>query len=396
MNTINQTTIAGYIQFLFQKKHGKDAPAELIAKWQQLSDAKIQQELQGLYASWSWPLAQGLQEENKFLQSIQPKVAPHVNTISPKVEKKSWPKWLKTILTLIPIFLGLYLTYQYYSFKNADYLYALTNNIAVRDGNTNIVGRMDLYSRKVKSDSVASIERIRYCGHSTETFIIDGNEIEFNRVILDSTNFWGFLTNNPSSVGYVNASTVTEDAEEQRLHKSVFYTIKDNADELRDLKYIQRKIIVNCIREKNSLKKLQIAAPCRDNGGRRTLGILRQTLVENEKYCMIAKLSNGHYYRFIGDTKNEFYKEPELVEYKFEGDESTSELDGDYLFRYNGKNYDIIDCQSGRKLGQSVNNNEGAVDYFEFIKPVEPEPESSPVEVLFDSLGNQIMDMING
>lgn len=67
----------------------------------------------------------------------------------------------------------------------------MTNNIAVRDGNTNIVGRMDLYSRKVKSDSVASIERIRYCGHSTETFIIDGNEIEFNRVILDHTNFWG-------------------------------------------------------------------------------------------------------------------------------------------------------------------------------------------------------------
>ncbi|HPI55341.1 MAG TPA: hypothetical protein PLU10_11660 [Chitinophagaceae bacterium] len=396
MNKINQTTIAGYIHFLFKKKHGKEAPAELVAKWQSLTDEKIQQELQGLYASWSWSLAQGLQEENKFLQSLRPMEVKSEKPLPDTKTKKSIPKWVKALMTLIPIFLGLYLTYQYYGYKNADYLYALTNNIAVRDGNTNIVGRMDLYSRKVKNDSVASIERIRFCGHSTETFIIDGNEIEFNRVILDTNNFWGYLTNNPSCVGYVNASTVTEEAEEQRLHKSVFYTIKDNADELRDLKYIQRKIMVNCIREKSSLKKLQIAAPCRDNGGRRTLGILRQTLVENEKYCMIAKLSNGHYYRFLGDAKNEFYREPEIVQYKFEGDESTSELEGDYLFRYNGKSYDIIECQTGRKLGQSVNNNEGAVDYFEFIKPVEPEPESSPVEILFDSLGNQIMDIING
>lgn len=88
-----------------------------LSPMRNVSDAKIQQELQGLYASWSWPLAQGLQEKNKFLQSIQPKAAPQVNTIAPKVEKKSWPKWIKAILTLIPIFIGLYLTYQSYSLK---------------------------------------------------------------------------------------------------------------------------------------------------------------------------------------------------------------------------------------------------------------------------------------
>ncbi len=397
MNKIGRNHIEAYITHLFFLRHQKNPPTSLIDKWKILPEERIDKELEGLYLSWNWSLIQGRKEEQDYLMTLNKvkETPPSIPVVDKSMRKI--PRWIKLIIIGIPIVCILYISYQYYCFKHPNYLYALTNNIAIRDGNTNIVGRMDLYSRVVKNDSNSTVEKISMYGQSTEVFLIDGDEVEFNRVILDTSNFWGYLNSEAKSIGYVNASTVTQNVDEQKMHKQVFYNIKDNSIELKELKYAHRKIIVNCLRENRQLKKLQIAAPCREmNSGRKALGIIRQELVKDEKYCMIAKLDNGKYYRFLGDIKNDFYKEPEQVEYQYEDESDLSALEGDYLFKYNGKNFDIIDCSSLKRIGQSVNGNDGAIDHFVFFRP-EPEvtPSSdSPVD-LIDTIGSKLIDLLN-
>ncbi len=397
MNKIGKNHIESYISHLFFLRHQKNPPTALVEKWKSLPDERIDKELEGLYVSWSWSILQGKKEEQDFLLSLK-----KVDTNSPTSDSsikstRKIPRWIKFIGISLPIMFLLYLSYQYYSFKNPNYLYALTNNIAIRDGNTKIVGRMDLYSRVVKNDSNPTVEKIRMYGQSKEVFLIDGEEVAFNRVILDTNNFWGYLQSDENSIGYVNASTVTQEKDEQKMHKQVFYNIKDNNLELKELKFAHRKIIVNCLQENRQLKKLQIAAPCREsNSGRKALGIIRQELVKDEKYCLIAKLDNGKYYRFVGDIKNDFYKEPEQVEYQFEDESDLSALEGDYLFKFNGKTFDIIDCSTLQRVGQSVNGNDGAIDHFTFFRP-EPAvtPSIDSPSDLIDTLGSKLIDLLN-
>lgn len=64
---ISRTNIVAYINFLYQKKFGQEAPPDLLDSWNGLSDSEVNIHLNGLYKHWNLDAISSKNFEQEFL-----------------------------------------------------------------------------------------------------------------------------------------------------------------------------------------------------------------------------------------------------------------------------------------------------------------------------------------
>lgn len=358
--SITKNNIADFITYLFRKRKGQDPPSQLTEGWKALSNEEIGDQLSGLFHSW------GLTDEDKrneinafFKESLfapkpQPQQAPRVVPVAvheqpvqpapvliPGRRKKRWPY---IVLPVAALLLG-YLGYQYMAYSSMQYLYTITDNVSVRDEHKEIVARMDLY--KVEG-SVPSFQKMKAVDKEIYYRNIDNTDNLYpcRKVWLKEGGFFSYLFKNNKDVGYVNTNYVVDNVKEFDLYQTAFKEVKNNKAENADLKAIYRKIIIGSMSLDGDTGNKFIAL--HTSGIPRaaadaTYGILKQSLKDNVKYVIIAGLSDGFYYRFEGDIKNNEYSAPEKITVTGE-DQSTKPLNGAYRFMNKGGKIILYDC----------------------------------------------------
>ena len=103
----------------------------------------------------------------------------------------------------------------------------------------------------------------------------------------------------------------------------------------------------------------------------KTYAILKQTIVENIKYVIIAGLSNGYYYRFEGDIKENTFAAPEKIEV-INNERDPVPLSGSYRFFNIGKSTYLYDCKANLPLSfEAIKDEKGKISAFRYKAPVD-------------------------
>ena len=172
----------------------------------------------------------------------------------------------------------------------------------------------------------------------------------------------------------MNTNYVVDNYNEFRLYQTAFKEVKNNKAENTALKAIYRKVIIGSMGLDPDMTDKYIVTHT-ENLPRaavdRTYAVLKQTIVDNIKYVIIAGLSDGYYYRFEGDIKENKFVAPEKIEV-INGNSDPVPLGGSYRFFNIGRSAYLYDCKANLPLNfEAVEDSNGKIHAFEYKLPVD-------------------------
>ncbi len=433
---INQLNVQALIQHLYQKKYNAAAPQELIEKWGNLSQSEINENLDKLFfENWKSSAAEKDLAIANFLEvnniatntpavssgvSVIPPTpttsitVPQTNNISqpipptqaPPVEQQVYyeagPTTGQRVLKIVTwiVVLGLvalatYIGYKYYKFSNLHQLYTLTERVTLRGADGKEVGTMDLNGGNGSSSyaSVTAYDEEIYNRPIDST----GKLYEHRKVLLKSDDFMKYLMDDESIIAYVNAKLVIDNEADFQLYRKLFGSLNTIDNNRLSLK--QRKIIASSIKKSSALSALYLVSGCSNSTAsirRSYSSFIINEINKESKYQIIARLSNGSYYQFVGDVVSNIYDTPS--QFNFEASESLDKImRGDILFSQSGsgatKKYNVTDC-FGKKLRYEANiDGSGLITSFRYVPPVILPPTPSPDSI---DIPEVIQDVIEG
>jgi hypothetical protein len=387
--SINQSNIADFIRYLFKKRKGTEPPQQLLESWAKLNNDEIGTQLSGLFQSWGLSDEDKRMEINAFLKEtlFAPKPAqqqsqplpqkpvtvavPPSNALPPRlsdapVKKKSvLPKAIGLLAAVL--ILG-FLCFKYIAYANTKFLYTITDNVSIRDDNNKVVARMDLFPAP---GSTPSFQKLKALDDQIYYKSIDnsGQLFPFRKVLLKEGSFISYLFGQNKEVGYVNTNYVVDNVKEFDLYQTAFKEVKNNKAENEDLKAIYRKIIIGSLGmdpgtgqkfialHTNSIPKSAVNA---------TYGIIKQPIKNNVKYNIVAGLSDGFYYSFLGDIQSNEYTSPQKV-MMIDANGETKPLAGAYRFINKDGRIALYDCMTNSVTNylsqKDANGNIGSFVY---------------------------------
>jgi hypothetical protein len=362
--SINKNNIADFIRYLFKKRKGTEPPQTLLDGWAALSNDEIAAQLSGLFQSWGLTDEDKRMEINAFLKNylftpkpVQPQRPPTVvvsasNPLPPRLSdalpgKKKSSVMVKAIVSLAVVLILGFLCFKYIAFKNTKFLYTITDNVSIRNDDNKIVARMDLFPVQ---GSTPSFQKLKALDDQIYYKSIDdgGQLFPFRKVLLKEDNFFSYLFGQNKEVGYVNTNYVVDNVKEFDLYQTAFKEVKNNKAENEDLKAIYRKIIIGSMGmdpgtdqkfiqlHTNSIPKSAV---------NETYGIIKQAIKTNVKYNIIAGLSDGFYYAFLGDIQSNEYTAPQKV-MMVDANGETKALAGSYRFINKDGRIALYDCMT--------------------------------------------------
>lgn len=323
---ITQKDIVEFISTLYKKRYSEAAPADLLNKWSQLSNADIDKNLNELFAHWGYTKQQGDYEINEFLETRNaPAVISNQTTLA---SKRRFPfGYMLFVLLLMGI--G-YVLYEYVGYRNLGTVYCLTDNVTLRMADGTKVGRMDLFPKK--STELASFGKLIAASEKAVSMKFpDLNKKIMVRELFLKEDFLSYLLGDKSERVFAASAFLTESKQEYKLFKSVFKNLPLNKNENAQLKFAYRKVIVGCLRISNRLSAY-IDLPCDGEYDKQYKGILYVDL-KDSKYQIIAKLNDGKYYHFIGNSRDNEFAKIRTVETKIFDIISFDILSKDALFK---------------------------------------------------------------
>ncbi|KAA5533442.1 hypothetical protein F0919_12950 [Taibaiella lutea] len=394
--SINKNNIADFIRYLFRKRKGTEPPQALLDGWSALSNDEIATQLSGLFQSWGLTDEDKRMEINSFLKDylFTPKpapvkrpaviVAPPSDTMQqnqPVFKKKKSNKMLVRYGTAVLLILLCFLGYKYIAFKNTKYLYTITDNVSIRNDDNRIVARMDLFPVQ---GSTPSFQKLKAQDDEIYYKSIDnsGQLFPFRKVLLKEDNFITYLFGQNKETGYVNTNYVVDNVKEFDLYQTAFKEVKNNKDENADLKAIYRKIIIGSMSIDASTGEKYISLHTNNlprSAVNATYGIVKQSIKTNVKYNIIAGLSDGYYYSFVGDIQNNEYVAPQKI-MMIDADGESKPMTGAYRFINQDGRIVLYDCLTNAVTNyKSQKNSDGNIASFVY---------EAPANIIDDILGN--------
>jgi len=384
--SINKNNIADFIRYLFKKRKGTEPPQTLLDGWAALNNDEIATQLSGLFQSWGMTDEDKRTEINSFLKDylFAPKPAPAkrpptVVVAPPDVAQQNPPAFTKkksnkmltrygtAVLLILLIFLG----YKYIAFKNTKYLYTITDNVSIRNDENQIVARMDLFPVQ---GATPSFQKLKAVDNEIYYKSIDnsGQLFPFRKVLLKEDNFITYLFGRNKETGYVNTNYVVDNVKEFDLYQTAFKEVKNNKDENADLKAIYRKIIIGSMSIDASTDQKYISLHTNNlpkSAINATYGIVKQSIKTNVKYNIIAGLSDGYYYSFLGDIQNNEFTAPQKITMT-DADGTSKPMTGAYRFINRDGRIVLYDCLTNSVTNyKSQKNTDGNITSFVYEAP---------------------------
>lgn len=364
---IKKENIVAFISTLYEKRYDTPVPAELLNKWSNLDNAEIEKNLQALFAHWGFTPQQGQREIDDFLKTrVQSGITPHDFVPTPTKKKRRFP--LPYILFIALLAGGAYVAYQYMQYSNLKTVYCLTDNVTLRLEDGKKVGRMDLFEGM--HNDVTSYTKLLATDNGTvlKKFPDLKKEIAVRELYL-LDNFWIYLKGGKGAKAYASSAYLTESKQEFELFKSVFKNVAQNRTENAKLRFAYRKVIVGCLRiSKQTERKVEL--PCDGSYAKNLDGICCIDLGKG-KYQAIAKLNDGKYYHFVGNTKSNEFAKIKVVQTMFEF-LPNSEMNNDFLFKVNRQTAALYDCdgKSQHLYSEAISETNPQIKNFEWFCPL--------------------------
>jgi hypothetical protein len=396
---IDSKNIIQYIQFLYFKKYNQAAPIELLNKWEKIPEQEILIRLDHLYESWDYNLVQrGLivqefvaqqasgkndmhiaanqlfQNEKLTLEVKEAKAKSlHINKVPNGGSKKArWIFRFIKLLVIAAIIGGAYLAFKYYQFTHLHNIYTLTERVLIRTEFGKEIGTLDLNA----TGKPNSFQELTVLDNEIYNRAIDssGKLYEHRKVVMQKNNFLDFVQNKPEIFAYVNAKFVVDSKEEYEMYKRIFGKLQ--ADDNKRLQLKHRQIIASCLKRNNSIKNLYVISSCSgivNKTIKNTSGIIVDELILDNKYQIMARLSDGYYYLFKGDVNSNQYEIPKRIGYNETPNRDDEFITGDFLFKYDKKKdtYYLTNCKGQMLPFESVNNSLGEISFFKKTEPAE-------------------------
>jgi|GEM_PF-733998 len=410
---INKSNIIPFISYLYWERKKAAPPVALLESWQQLDDAAIQEHLQVLFESWGYAPAAADREIALFL-ARQPGTATTVApaspivTESPVIPQQAQPvpplferpattpppsppppppvytpprtyttnyppapaaprrrsrrgAWSLLFLLLIALAAGVYALYQYTTYQSLKRLYTITDNVAVRDASGDVVGRMDVYGNPARN----SYASLRALDNQEHLLPVNGKEYSMRMVLSDSATFRDYLFRRDENTFYVSAAYLTPNKEDYQRYREVFRSINNNAKESNRLSAAYRQVIVGALNAAGN-KDLYVANTCNNQNNDLT-AVWTNTAKGSKVKVAAAKMSDGQYYLFAGNTETGVYEAPQPLYYKAPNLSDLQPLrNRDLLFKENGSNVYLYQCDGSSTDFFATPDSEGKITSFQW------------------------------
>lgn len=223
-------------------------------------------------------------------------------------KKSKTVRWL--VLLALAAILSVFVAYKYYCFQELGRVYALTNNIAIRDADEESavqIGRMDIFGSFLNEQNAAENS------YSDLKIIENDPSNRYVKVQLQES-FADYLFAN-SAPAFVHRNIITTNKTEFDDYQHIFAAIKNDYNELDKLQAVYRKMIYNAIRTSPDIKGLTLAGTCNVEtklSKKAPLSIgqyIRKDINNNVSgRFVIVQLSNGFYYTIQADKEGNVSK----------------------------------------------------------------------------------------
>jgi hypothetical protein len=409
---INQDNITDFIKYAFRIRKKQEAPGSLLEAWRNVPPHEIGPRLEQLFESWNFTTQQKndvVQDFFRYQKVVNQGTVKSTNNYksseptlpnSGKGDKKKWGKLSRLVYPLILCFTIalLYFAKKYFDYDKLHYVYTLTERVAIRNESREQIGSMDL---NPQSNS-KSFQRLLAADNEIYPKAIDSSDklYDHRKVYIKPITFWEFLQDKPNIYGYVNAKFVVDSKEEFETYKRLFGQLLPADNKKLQLKH--RRIVAQSISFDKSLKNYYLLSPCIESSERirkYNSGILVHEIIPDNKYEIIAKLSDGFYYQFSGDFVSNSYARPRRIGYVAKPNREDECLQGELFFKYDAKNNKFLlrNCKGQSLDFEAILSTEGSILYFTKkepqINPFEPIEEMAEDALdIFDS----VKDVING
>lgn len=353
MYSINRENIVPFIAQLYRERKHTEAPQALLESWANLSDEEIDKNLTGLFESWGMGLPERERAIERFLASrrtpiIPPNAEPEIfhTASAPKKSISTWI-WAGLILILLG---GGYLGFQYVRYLSLGRVYAITENIMVRDAQGKEAARMDLFPKT--QSAFTSYNSLRVLDDEIHFIQPRGSDKEYptRRVLLDEATFADFLLRQDELAHFVNINYIVNDKREFDLYQNAFRELQAVPSDNASLLAAYRKIIVGSMVQQNDLQGRYLLARAANLNPTLLKNTSSYILIENQKnklYTIIAGLDDGKYYRFAGDVSTNTFLEPVPVLVQTP-DGQIGELTGNYRFVKNGTQWKLFNTDDNK------------------------------------------------
>lgn len=389
MNQINRTNIQPFIAQLYRERKSSEAPAALLNSWVNLTEEEIEQNLSGLFESWGMGPQERSTAISRFVKSQQNQYTQATATTAfsqesaagqydnpaanPK-KKNSLGLWIALLLV---VGVGGFFAYKYVQYIGMGRVYAITENIVIRDQEGKSVGRMDLYQKdKAYGNSYTNLRTVDKEVHFKQP---EGSDKEYptRMVLMDSIGFLDFIFKKDKVASFVNVNYIVNDKAEYELYQSAFKEVATVAADNAKLTVIYRKVIVGAMAKTKGTQDKYVVT----NKGNLPLSALKNTesilVFEKQKgseYVVIASLNDGNYYQFEGDINTNVFKPLQLINVYDEYNVATN-LTGSYRFTKTGDKWRLYNVAERNTTNYELSVRNDGADYdFIYIAPPVVEP----------------------
>jgi hypothetical protein len=383
---IDKNNIKAFINFLYLYKHGAPASEELLAKWNNLTEEQVQAQLKHLFVNWNYTPTSVINLKNEFIAKqkkandsstqaagqnsdtpntpvTEPTVAVTANTNNGK--KNIFANTIFKILGLIVLLGLIYLGYEFLKYNNLKYVYAISENIIIRNASGQKLDSLSFTPTKTTNVNVA--DKIKVLDDLIYERTIDerGGLKPHRKILYKTEGFIPYLLNKEKYYAYINANYVVDDEEEVKKYKQLFRAL--NKEEMNKYELRFRKVILFSSQLYKPLADAYVlptcAAPAKRIKEKYSLGIC-QNLERANNFMVLCPMSDGYYYCFAGDVKAQTYQKPIKLTI---GDGTTNYLPNNTIFKLypEEKCYYAFDCNGNALNLKSVHNTDGIIMYFE-------------------------------
>jgi hypothetical protein len=390
---INTKNVIEFIKHLYFNKYQNPAPQALLDKWSKLTDTEIQGNLQALFASWNYSTDQAEQIKKEWFYLQKSKESKVTNTANVQVLKSTSKWWRWPILILIFGTMA-YGGTKYLQFSSLKKVYAITDNISVRDETGESIYRMDLIpqnnSSQPSSSSMTTADEVVY----EKTLDSSGKMRQYRKVLYPEITFKDYLLNN-ATYAFVNANLVTSNAKEYEKYKNVFKGLSQTEGKTLELKY--RKVMVGCLELLPEAQGLYAMSSCLNSkAGKGFSNFVTMELQKDAMYEVVARMSDGYYYKFTGNLRANSFVKPRKIGFAASLQSDDDYMKGDFLFKYYAKDKSVklFKCDGKPAYYNSVTDSYGGIDYFNYSPPTIDTPTNG--DDVIDAIKDAGGDVING
>lgn len=402
---INKSNIIPFISHLYLERKKEAPPEALLDSWRHLDDAEIQEHLSVLFESWGYVPAAADREIMLFLARQKPSGFPQQSEIPPSpapayqpattpqqppvyatpaplqpppvpsynpppnYPPANYPRsrgsrrgvWTLVVLLIVALAAGVVALYEYTRYSTLKRVYTITDNVAIRDADGDVVGRMDVYGKP----AINSFSSLRALDKKEHPLMVDGKEYNYRKVLSDAATFRDFLFRKSENTYYVSAGYLTENKEDYQLYREVFKTFNNNSKESSRLTSAYRQVIIGSLRAGGSTS-LSVANTC--NNQRNDLTAVWKSEASGGKVKLVAaKMSDGQYYLFAGNTETSVFEAPQPLYFKTPNLTELQPLaNRDLLFRESNKKIFLYTCEGRNTDFFASPDPEGKIKVFQW------------------------------